>query len=344
MPLRLMQIFVPETTDGELDSLLEDLDVIGRWRDETESGRIVLNAVVEAEQTEPVMDRLENAFGDRGELRVVLYAVEAVLPRPEEEQPESEPESTAEAVEQEAEHAAKSAARVSREELYNDVTESLGVNRVFLAMTFLSSVVAAVGLLRDDTAVIIGAMVIAPLLGPNVAMAFATTLGDVGLLRRAFVSNIAGVGLAFAVAALIGVVFRVDADVAAIAARTHVGVTDILLALAAGSAGTFAFTRGMSNAVIGVMVAVALMPPLVAFGMLLGDANFPAAFGAMVLTAVNVICINLAGVATFAAQGVRPRSWYEEARAKKARRIAILIWAILLAILAAILAFTGVGR
>jgi len=89
--------------------------------------------------------------------------------------------------------------------------------------------------------------------------------------------------------------------------------------------------------VIGVMVAVALVPPLVVSGMLLGDGHFTSAGGAWMLTMANVICINLAGVATFLAQGVRPRSWWEAERAKKATWRAILVWVVLLAILSLIL-------
>lgn len=66
------------------------------------------------------------------------------------------------------------------------------------------------------------------------------------------------------------------------------------------------------------MVAVALLPPLVAVGMLAGSGHFLQAMGAFMLFAVNLICVNLAGVVTFIIQGVRPRTWWEAERAKKA--------------------------
>ena len=103
------------------------------------------------------------------------------------------------------------------------------------------------------------------------------------------------------------------------------------------AAGTLAFTQGLSGAVIGVMVAVALVPPLVVCGMLLGEGYVTTAGGAFLLTVANLICINLAGVATFLAQGVRPRSWWEAERAKKATLRAILVWLVLLASLSLIL-------
>ncbi len=114
---------------------------------------------------------------------------------------------------------------------------------------------------------------------------------------------------------------------------TQVGFGDILVALAAGSAGTLAFTRGLAGAVIGVMVAVALMPPLVVCGMLLGAGHFAPALGAFFLLAVNLVCVNLAGVGIFLLQGVRRRSWWAAERAKKATWKAVVVWAVLLAVL-----------
>ncbi len=331
MPLRLLQIFVPGDAREKADELLADCDVLGSWRDESDQGtkadRRVLHLLVPAEATEKIMDRFDEAYADVAGFHVVVLAVEAALPRPENgengngDNPEDLPEEI------------NKAKRVSREELYNDINDTLGLDRVFLAMTVLSTIVAAVGLLSNDVAVIIGAMVIAPLLGPNMAMALAATLGDWSLLRRATLINLVAFGLSLALSTAIGLVFSIDSKVDAIDARSQLDYHQLVLALAAGAAGTFAFTRGMASAVIGVMVAVALMPPTVALGMLLGSAQWASAAGAALLVAANVVCINLAAVATFVAQGVRPRSYYEEAQAKRATRVAVVIWVVLLAVL-----------
>lgn len=329
MPLRVMQIYLPQSSDANLDELLEGRKILGRWRD-TDADQMVLHLLVPAEETESIMDRFEERFSEVEEFHVILFPVEAVLPRPEVKSKKEEILATEEETEEDRQ-------RISREELYNEVTESLGITRVYLGMIVLSSIVAAVGLLRDDVAVIIGAMVIAPLLGPNVAMSLGTTLGDMKLLRRAVVTNLAGILAAFGFAVLVGLIIPVNADIPAIASRTQVGYGEILLALAAGSAGTLAFTRGQAGAVIGVMVAVALMPPLVVCGMLLGAGHFGPAFRAFLLVAANLVCINLAGDGIFLLQGVRPRNWWEAERAKKATWQAVLVWAVLLAALVLIL-------
>lgn len=82
---------------------------------------------------------------------------------------------------------------------------------------------------------------------------------------------------------------------------------------------------------------MALLPPLVAFGMLLGAGHWPHALGALLLLLTNIICVNLAGVVTFLAQGIRPASWWEADRAKRASRYAIALWVALLAALALVI-------
>lgn len=335
MALRLMQIFLPKDRENDSNELLADREVLGRWRD-SDSEQTVLHLLVPAEETEPIMDQFEQHYANLKGFHVVLFPVEAVLPRPKIEK-------STEPVDVDKDQPESNGLRVSREELYTEANESLGINRFYMGMTVLSAVVAAVGLIRDDVAVIIGAMVIAPLLGPNVALALATTLGDVDLIKRAIKTNLAGVIVAFGFSLLVGLVFPVDPDVQAIQSRTQTGFGDVLLALAAGMAGTLAFTRGQAGAVIGVMVAVALVPPVVVCGMLLASGHTQLAFGAGLLTAANVICVNLAGVLTFLLQGLRPRTWWETKKAERSIRLAMAIWSFLLIILILILWFGGIG-
>lgn len=192
---------------------------------------------------------------------------------------------------------------------------------------------ASIGLYYNSVAIIIGAMVIAPLLGPNMAIALATTLGDLPLLWRAFRTSLAGIGTVVVLSVVIGVLLQVDPAAPEVASRNTVAPGDVAVALASGAAGALAFTTGVSATLIGVMVAVALLPPLVTFGLLLGSGHLALATGALSLFLMNLICINLAGVTTFLVQGIRPATWWEKDRAAKATRIAIVLWAVLLAAL-----------
>ena len=110
------------------------------------------------------------------------------------------------------------------------------------------------------------------------------------------------------------------------------GPVDLVVALAAGIAGALAFTTGVPTSLVGVMVAVALLPPLVLFAMLMSTGEFGLSLGALLLFLCNVISINLAGVATFLFQGVSPRSWWQAERSKRMTRRSLAIWVGLLVI------------
>jgi uncharacterized hydrophobic protein (TIGR00341 family) len=182
-------------------------------------------------------------------------------------------------------------------------------------------------------------MVIAPLLGPNVALSLASTLGDPALARRSLHAIGVGVGTALILSLLLGYGVPVDPQVPELMSRARVDFADVALAAAAGSAGCLAYTSGLPTAIVGVMVAVALLPPLVATGLLAG-AGYPSlALGALMLLITNVTCVNLAGVVTFLAQKVRPRTWWDSERAKKATRLAITSWLAMLAVLLFVILF-----
>jgi uncharacterized hydrophobic protein (TIGR00341 family) len=324
MAQRLIQLSVRDVELDELVAYCEPAQIVSVNADVRSEGLLRVDMVVATEHSEAVMDRLEQLFSNREEFQVSLLPLEATLPRPAEPEPEA-PEKP------------RTSNRISREELYQEITSGIKVRSTFIVMVLLSSVVAALGLYRDDTAILIGAMVIAPLLGPNIALSLAATLGDNDLASKAIKTNALGAAISLLVALLFGYFLNVTPDLPAIAHRSHVALGDIVLATASGAAGALAFTTGLPSALIGVMVAVALMPPLVAFGMLLGAGHGTASLGPLLLFATNVISLNLAAVATFMAKGIRPRTWWEAERAKSATRRAYLIWGILMAALAVLI-------
>ena len=337
MALRLIEVVLPRQFEHKVKELLQDQKVLGIWQSGLSQDQIMIRVLLPTKETEAVLDLLKKHYSHLEGFRAMLLSVEASLPRPEPEE-KKEPEKEKPKPESKAKPA-----RISRQELYADIERSAELSRVYLVLVILSSIVAAIGVLNNNIVAIIGAMVIAPLLGPNVALSLATTLGDIPLATRALKANIAGLFTALILSILIGFVFSVNPETHGLASRTQVGPGDVILALAAGSAGALAFTTGIPAALVGVMVAVALLPPLVTFGLLLGSGNWNMALGAMLLLLVNLICINLAGVTTFLAQGIRPITWWEADRAKKATRIAIFLWGLLLLALVVVILLTQSG-
>jgi uncharacterized hydrophobic protein (TIGR00341 family) len=337
MALRLVQLVLPSEHGVHVDDLLggdSTPTYLQSWTSELDEEQTLLSILIQAESAEPLVDRLNEHFEGIDGYRVIFLPVEATLPRPDlseqtDEPPDDEIKKTPE--EEEAKP------RISREELYADVVDSIGQTGLHLTMVVLSTIVAAIGLVNGDTAVVIGAMVIAPLLGPNVALSLATTFGDLKLARRALRISLIGLAAALGVSVVIGLLFNAPADAPEIAKRTTISLDQVALALAAGGAGALAFTMGVSSTVVGVMVAVALLPPLVTAGLMIGSSHWTAAYGAGLLLAMNIICINLAGVATFFIQGIRPSTSYEAERARRATLTAMAMWAVLLAILVGII-------
>ena len=323
MALRLIEMVLPEQNGEEVLELLKEHKMLEHRQIRLSDGEVLVRILLEAEQSEAVLDSLEKCYTGKEGNRVVILAVEATLPRAEPEAavaPEQLPEE-------------KSPERISREELYEDIKDAAECSRVYLAMVVLSTIVAAVGLYYNSVAIIIGAMVIAPLLGPNMALSLGTTLGDLSLLRSAILTALAGIATTMVLSVFIGILLQVDPALPELASRNGVGMGDIAVALASGCAGALAFTTGVSTALIGVMVAVALLPPLVAFGLLLGGGHPALAMGALSLFLVNLISVNLAGVTTFIVQGIHPAIWWEKDQAQKATHTAIKIWVAMLAVL-----------
>jgi len=320
--LRLLEVVADA---GHLDTILgiaEHHEVLEVWHGPAgEDGRVAVRLLVRPEKRQAVMDALQGALGAQREgVRVVLLPVEAVWP-PAEAPPKEE--------------APRRGGGLTREELRARIESGARLDGSFLLLTLLSTVVAAIGLAEDNVAVVVGAMVIAPLLGPNLALALAATLGDGALLRRALVTIAAGAALTLAVTGVMGALWQGPLEAAELLARTRVGLGDVALALASGTAAVLSLTTGLSSVLVGVMVAVALLPPLAAAGLMLGAGQAAAATGAGLLFAVNVASVSLSATATFVARGVRPRTWVERARARQALAVSIAFWTALLAVLVA---------
>ncbi len=330
MALRLLEVYVPGVEGERVREILKDRPTLGMWHQQAGEETHV-RILLRVEETEGVLDLLQQHFGKRKGFRVLLLTAEATLPR-EEELEEEVPREAARA------GPGLRRLRVSREELYADISKASEVSAIYVLLIAMASVVAAVGILRNDLIILIGAMVIAPMFGPNAALALATTLGDFKLARQAVTANLLGILLAVITGAFVGFLIGIDPlNNPQIAGRTQVDEYDILLAVVAGSAGAVAFTIALPTALIGVMVAVALLPPSVTLGMLVGGGHLEMAMRTFLLLLVYVVGINLSGVVIFRVQGIHPLGWWEAERAKVAARTSVLLWLGLLALLATIL-------
>ena len=317
--MRVIEVITDEGHSDTLRGIAAQQEVIDIWvgqRDE--DGRCSARLLVAPEQQQAVMDALQSLLGTAENTRLLVLPVEATLPRIEEDVPDEEKK--------------KSITR-SREELYQKIVAGAQLDSNFIYLVIMSTIVAAIGLLADNIAAVIGAMVIAPLLGPNMALAFATTLGEGKLRWSALKSNIAGLLITLTISILIGLVWPLNFASHELMARTDVGMDGVVLALVSGAAAVLSLTAGLSSSLVGVMVAVAILPPTATVGLMLGAGNYQHAFGAALLLAVNLVCVNLAANIVFLLKGIKPRTWYERQKAKQSIILFVLFWLVAVIVL-----------
>lgn len=181
----------------------------------------------------------------------------------------------------------------------------------FYFLMVMAASIALFGLLQNSAAVIIGAMLVAPLMSPILAMAHSIVRGQLTMLREAADSAFKGIVLAITVAALLSLGLLVLGipipPTDEILARTQPNFLDLLVALASGAAAAYAISRSeVSAALPGVAIAAALVPPLAVVGYGLGTAQFDYAAGSLLLFLTNLAAIILAAAVIFLLLGFRP--------------------------------------
>jgi uncharacterized hydrophobic protein (TIGR00341 family) len=307
MSARLVEIIVP---DGDVPLAKQTIAAhCSRfWQEPVPDGLEKFSCVVPGRSIESLIAELDGKFNGIDGFSVLVLQVEAILP----EIPELEEITPSLAGDRKPPSKLEiffTRDRISTNELYDDIEASLELRPNYLLTVILSALIAALGMRSGQTAVVIGAMIIAPLLGPTMAMAMAATVGDKALGRKAIITLVTGILAALIFTYLLGMFIEVNPLVPELRNRSIVHPADIALALACGAAGVLAFSQGASLSLVGVMIAVALVPPIAAAGLFFGSGEEMLGFKALFLLATNLVCINVAGIVTFLVQGLPPRNW-----------------------------------
>jgi uncharacterized hydrophobic protein (TIGR00271 family) len=191
--------------------------------------------------------------------------------------------------------------------LYQTLRRAARPTVTYFVLVVLSAIIATLGLLLNSPAVIIGAMLVAPLMMPILGLAIGITFGAAQVLRMAARSLILGTVSAIFVAIVLALISPLSGVTSEVLARTQPTLLDLLVAFASGLAGAYAQSRSeASGALPGVAIAAALMPPVctVGVGIALGDAGIT--LGAVLLFAANLIAITSAASLVFLLLGIRP--------------------------------------
>ena len=327
--VRLVQITIPTGKRETVTRALDDEEIDYIVTDET-SGReyaAVAYVPLPTNAVEPVLDTLRAAGIDESTYTVVLDA-ETVVSDDFDELEERFAEE-------------ENGDRIAREELVAAAEDLVLSTPVYLVMTVVSAVIATAGLLLNSPAVIVGSMVIAPLIGPAMAASVGTVVVDDELFAKGVKMQAVGVLVSVASAAVFAWLVRTVhlippfTDVTAIPqvrSRLYPDFLSLVVALGAGVAGVVSLSSGVSTALVGVMIAVALMPPAATIGIGLAWGQPLVSLGSTILLLVNVLSINLAALIVLWYKGYRPSQWFrtDEAQSATITRIGVLVSAIVL--------------
>ena len=175
----------------------------------------------------------------------------------------------------------------------------------YIFMTCMSAGIAILGLILSSPAVVIGAMLLSPLMGPILGAGFALATGDAIWLKDSAKALFAGTIFAILFCALIVLVSPLQTVTSEIAARTRPNLFDLAVALFSALAGSYAMIRGREGAIVGVAIATALMPPLAVVGFGLATANWTVFGGSLLLFVTNLMTIALSAAVMARLYGFR---------------------------------------
>jgi uncharacterized hydrophobic protein (TIGR00341 family) len=322
---------------GHHDTILgiaEQQQVEDIWfTQKNEDGRIAARLLVRPENRQKVLDALQTILHNTDNYRVLIIPLDTALPKPVEPEAKALTETQQEEEKNKEKERKKAALMSTREEILAQVEKDAILDNNFILLVILSAIVAAIGLLENNLAVIVGAMVIAPLLGPNIAFSLGASLGEKKLVIESLKALFAGIIIAILFSIGIGLAWPGDFNSVELMSRTDVAYSGTAIALASGAAASLSLVSGTSSVLVGVMVAVALMPPAVTIGLMLSIAEYNLALGAALLLTVNIVCINLSAKLVFLFRGIKPRTWLDAHKARQSRLLYIAIWVVMLALL-----------
>ncbi len=325
--MRLVQVGIPEGKRGVVLEVLDDAGVDYVVNDETSNRGYdgTVSFPLPTSAVEEVLDDLREVGVGENAYTVVTEAETVVSERFQD------------LVEEYSEE--KSEERIAREELKAKAEGFSDSFWTYVTMTLVSAIVGTAGLLLDSPATVVGSMVIAPLIGPALSASVGTVIDDDELFVRGVKLQILGLVLTVVAATLFSLFVRTvgivpptldPTTLAEVSERLAPDALSLAVALGAGVAGIVSLTAGVSTALVGVMIAVALIPPAAAVGISIAWRLPGAALGATVLTLVNLLSINLAALVVLWYLGYRPEPFFRwrEARSATAKRLVVLVAAV----------------
>ncbi|WP_226041414.1 TIGR00341 family protein [Natrinema sp. DC36] len=321
--MRLVQVFVPR---DELDLVVETAEEAGvdyTVSRDTDRGEFeaLVSIPVPPPAVEPLLEALRAAGLDERSYTVVTAAETIVSKRTDELTGRF------------------SGTRISREELRARAADLAPAASTYFGLLIVSTAIATAGLLLDSAATIIGAMVVAPLMGPALAASVGVIVDDEALASRGIALQVIGLAAAVLTAAVMGWALRGTVllppgfeitTVPQIRERITPDFLALFLALGSGVAAVISLTRNVGSVLVGVAIAVALVPPAATAGLGIAWRDPTVVLTAGTLVLVNMLSINLTALLLLWLSGYRPERTesVERVYGRLRSRVAVLLVAI----------------
>ncbi|MDQ0159894.1 TIGR00341 family protein [Alkalibacillus salilacus] len=324
MSMQLIEVYIPKEQYDNVKPALNGFSQQSVWKAYELEDRVLLRMIVDDDEVEDVLDYLEAVSTLSDGFETILFPVNTYISRETIEKRDNPDEK-----QEEDKGDQGKLLRASRQELMHMIEKKSQFTMNYTLLIVFSAMVATGGFINDSEAVVIGAMAIAPLIGPAISVSFAAVLGDVFRLWRALLTLVIGFIIIVIIAAGFGFLFEAGTQTTQYTSRTVVSLADVIIALASGAAGALALLNRVSSGMVGVMVAVALLPPTVTFGISIGQTLWIDTYWSFLLIMTNVTCIFLSGIIIFFLSGIRPMKWKEEVTINVSRLLSFIVVAVI---------------
>jgi uncharacterized hydrophobic protein (TIGR00341 family) len=301
--VRQLEITVPEDNSGDVKEVLEDYssDIISIEGERNDEEVAIFQVTVDSDDLDAITDELKSLKEiENGQLVIRVLEEQALI--------------------QKGQQTKGSSTMLSQEEIYSKAQEAAGFSQPQWALIGLSSAIAAYGLMLDNIAVVIGAMMLAPILSPIVSAAISLKVGDSTLLKKSFITGVLAVFSAVIISAVSVAPFTPEIT-ETMRMIVSAGVPNMMLSLFVGSAAVLAFVTGLRDQIAGVAVAIALVPPLAATGVGLRIGDLVFALEAVSIASVNLLAVLVSGTVSLEALGVEPSTYYRKKSAERMKYI-----------------------
>jgi uncharacterized hydrophobic protein (TIGR00341 family) len=265
-----------------------------------------------------LLDNLKSSFNfdNNKERSLIIFTPDTVIPRNKKKFEEAESHAT-------------------RESLISFAQNNSMIGMDYILLVIFSAVITSLGLILDNVAVIVGGMVIAPVLGPILAITIGIVLGKTRLIRQGIMAELIAITLAILVGIIFGTIIPEVEINNALKIRMFPTIADLFIAMAAGAAGAYVLIKGqLHSGLIGVMVAASLLPVMSTIGIGISIANRGMIIGAILLLTGNYLALFLANIIVFYFEGLKPQNWFKH-RAERIikKSLIFIILAIILLII-----------